>query len=118
MKSDELFDKLADQRENDANALVLNERSIYVVPPVPEIRGLWDSLNKELGDVEKLKEADFVIKKSNEFYFSTMYLKAAMLQDCDKRCAVLSGLTQAHVMGSKDSFIRKEYKELKKRLSL
>lgn len=117
MKSDELFDKLADKRGDDAEARVSGEAIIYDMPSVDDLRDLWNAQNKKLGDIKKLKEADFVIKKSNEFYFTSMYLKAALLQDCDRRTALLSGITQDYNMGHPKSFIRNEYKELKKRLN-
>ena len=89
----------------------------YVIPDIEDIQKMYDALNKELTNLEKLDKADFAIKKSNEFYFVGMYLKAAKMQEIGRRDAVLSEMTQASGLGDKESFIRKDYKELKKRLT-
>ena len=117
MPSDKLFDSLADQMQNVVDAVHGDGDGAYVIPDIADIQKVYDSLNKELTNLDKLDEADFAIKKSNEFYFTGMYLKAVKMQNMSRKEAVLSELTQASGLGDKASFVRKEYKELKKRLT-
>lgn len=114
-ESDELFDKLSEQLSNVAEALTFGANNGYVIPTASEIKELWDGVNRELQDLEKIKQADFLIKKGNEFYFIGMYLKAAFLMETDRRTSILSGASSAENMGDDGSFIKKGYKQLKKR---
>ena len=110
MKSDELFDKLADQLSLITDVVLKRGEPGFVLPDVEDIAEFWQKHNKELGDLGKLKKADFCIKHHNEFYFVTTFLKAYRLMEADKRETMLAGLTQSDSGGSKKSFIRNEYK--------
>ena len=116
MKSAELFDRLADQLSNLAEAISTGEINDYAMPSVAEVREVWDGLNKELQNLDELKKADFVIKKGNEFYFVGMYLKSLTIMGVDRRTGVLAGISQAKNLGEDVGFVRNGYKELRKRL--
>lgn len=118
MKSDELFDSLADRLKGVSEGLTEKTASPpSAVPDLDDIDSLYTSLDKKLTSLDKLGDSDYVIKTANEFYFTGMYFKAAIAGKLSRRDAVLSGLTQADALGGDSSFIRKEYKELKKRLA-
>jgi hypothetical protein len=116
LKTEDLFDKLADQLINLAEAVIVMSKGAYAIPPTSGIKKLWDKLDKELADMDSLRRNEFVVRNGNTFFFVSMYLKAARLQDVDKRESILSGLTYAQNLGANAGFLRNEYKQLTKRM--
>jgi hypothetical protein len=116
MKSDDMLYAVADLAKNKVLVVTSPSDGVfeYTIPPVEDIKKMWDKLDKDLKNIKKMKEADYVIKKSSEFYMVGMYLKAAMIRKADRRRNTLSGLTQLGRYGSNDIFIRKQYINYKK----
>lgn len=113
---DELFDDLADQLKNFAEAITKKGDGAYAIQSIGDLRTLWDKINKELANLTKLEKAEFIIRTGNAFAFLSMYLKAAFIQDVDRRKDTLSGITLAENMGAEESFIRTGYKQLTRRM--
>jgi len=112
--SDDLIEALADQLQSIVDSVMEAERSVSKIPDVDKIQEAWDDLNKKLEDLDEMTKPDYLIKNSNEFYFVSMFLKAAKAQALTRRDEYLSDVSQAKGLAVEDGFIRKNYKELKK----
>lgn len=116
--TDKLFETIADSHKNNIDVLLnLKDKKEHLMP-VDDLKKKWEEVNEKLKDTDKMSHADYLIKNSNDFYFASMYLKAKMRVDVNRRDSILSSITYDNSAGSDNSFIRKEYKELKKRLAL
>ena len=112
MKSDKLFDGLKDRMASVGVSALEPVHKGDEIPPVGDIKKLWDEQNRAFGNPEDLKKNEFVIRNGNEFYYSGAYYKAALMMAVTRQQAVAAGIAQASGLGKDNGFI-----EVSKQLS-
>lgn len=114
--SDVVFDSIADGLRRISHVIQGKMEQGEDLPSLEDVEKMWEDLNKKLSDLDELKKADFCIKKHNEFYFITAFLRARKLSSRSASDSIIYGLTQAEAGGADGSFIRKDWKELKRKM--